>query len=101
MEGDAVSDLYIACSKWKETVNCFGEGNAARLALKDFVNSGEFKEQCFCDCIKDGEIVTVKVFKKITKGESSYYDDILQEENWEFCLGDEVESYEVEFNTSI
>lgn len=94
---NATKTGYIATADFgSDTVKWIGEGETPSAAFDDLINSGEFKDYCECKGFEDESIVEVRVFKAIFKGDPEW-DDFLFDEDWEWALGEQVDSKKVMF----
>jgi len=73
----------------KEIVSFSGEGITPELALKDFMDSGEFNEHCLFVNAEDEQYVEIGVFKAIYK-DSSEWDSEHFNSEFDWVLGDMV-----------
>jgi hypothetical protein len=79
-----MSDYVATCEI--ETISFSGEGATPELAMEDFLSNGEFEQYCECQCIKSGEIMTVRVYESISSEEMDYEEKEMAESyGWDFA----------------
>lgn len=82
---------FIATAQFEETICYYAESDTPEKALEDFITGAEFKEHCESLESNAGDEIEVCTFKAIYKG-STEWDDEMFEEEWEFALGEKVDS---------
>lgn len=87
---------YTACITNEETVSYFGQGDTPDEAIDDFVDSGGFVDECGSLDFSIGSKVTVQVWTTIHKDDNGSFNDEEYDDDFEWYLGDHVESREME-----
>lgn len=76
-----MSDYVATCQD--EHIYNFGDGKTPEIALENFLSNGEFHEYCENQCVKDGEMVTIEVFRRFSLGEMDVEEkEMSEDENW-------------------
>jgi hypothetical protein len=82
---------FIATAQFEDTIYYYAESDTPEKALDDFISGGEFKEHCESIESYIDEKIEVCTYKAIYKGSSGWDEDLFDEE-WEFALGEKVDS---------
>ena len=86
-----MTEQYCACCVDDEEVNFYGLGSSPDEAYCEFIQSGQFENQCDDFCSKTGSEIEVYIYTIVDPDKSDWPDDERDPE-WAFVLDEKIET---------